>query len=58
MAFSGKAVFPIELEIPSFRVQTFNEMINEVGMRAQLNGNEEVYEIAQKYITAYQQWAT
>ena len=55
MAFGTEAVLPIELEIPNFRVQTFDEMINEVGMRVQLDGIEEVRETAQKRIAAYQQ---
>ena len=46
MAFGTEAVLPIELEITNFRVQTFDEMINEVGMRAQLDGIEEVRETA------------
>ena len=46
MAFGTEAVLPIELEIPNFRVQTFDEMINKVGMRAQLDGLEEVREMA------------
>ena len=57
MAFGTEAVLPIELEIPNFRVQTFDEMINEVGMRAQLDGIKEVRETAQKRIAAYQQRA-
>ena len=57
MAFGTEAVLPIELEIPNFQVQTFNEMINEVGIRAQLDGIEEVRETAQKGIAAYQQRA-
>ena len=57
MAFGTEAVLSIELEIPTFRVQTFDEMINEVGMRAQLDGIEEVRETAQKRIAAYQQRA-
>ena len=57
MAFGTEAVLPIELGIPNFRVQTFDEMINEVGMKAQLDGIEEVRETAQKRIAAYQQRA-
>ena len=44
--FGIEEVLPIELKIPNFRVQTFNKMINEVGMRAQLDGMEEVHETA------------
>ena len=57
MAFGTEAVLPIKLEIPNFRVQTFDEMINEVGMRAQLDGIKEVREMAQKRIAAHQQRA-
>ena len=55
MAFGSEAVLPIELKIPNFQVQTFDKMINEVGMRAQLDGLKEVRETAQKRITTYQQ---
>ena len=46
MAFGTEAVLPIELEIPNFRVQRFDKMINEVGMRTQLDGLEEIRETA------------
>ena len=54
MAFGTEAVLPIKLEIPNFRVQTFDEMINEVKMKAQLDSLEEVGETAQKRITVHQ----
>ena len=58
MAFKTDAVLPIEMEIPSFRVQTYNEMINEIEIRAELDGMEEVQEIVRKQVTTYQQKAT
>ena len=48
---------PIELEIPSQRVQTYVELINEIGLRARLNAIGETRDEVQRRVTAYQQRA-
>ena len=53
MAFAIEAVLPIELEIPSFQVQNFDEMVNEIMLRSKLDGIEEAHEAVKK--TSYLQ---
>ena len=57
MAFSIEVILPIEIEIPSFWVQTFDEMVNKIGLRSELDGIEEVHEAMKKWVLAYQQRA-
>ena len=57
LAFGSEAVLPIELELPSQRVQTYDELINEIGLRARLNAIGETRDVVQRRVTAYQQRA-
>ena len=42
LAFRCEAVLPIKLELPNIRVQSFDEMVNQVRLNAQLDALEEV----------------
>ena len=57
LAFGSETVLPIELEKPSQRVQTYDELINEIGLRARLNAIGETRDVVQRRVTAYQQRA-
>ena len=57
LAFGYEAILPIELELPSHRVQTYDELINEIGLRARLDAIGETREEVQRRVTAYQQRA-
>ena len=48
LAFGCEAVLPIELELLNIRVQSFDEMVNQVGLKAQLDALEEARELVQK----------
>ena len=48
---------PIELEIPSQRVQTYDKLINEIGLRDGLDAIRETRDVVQRRVTAYQQRA-
>ena len=45
---------PIELELPSHRVQTYDELISEIGLRAILDVMGETNEEVQRRVVAYQ----
>ena len=45
------------LAIPSQRVQTYDELINEIGLRARLDAIRETRDVVQRRVTAYQQRA-
>ena len=57
LAFGCEAVLPIELELPNLRVQSFDEMVNQVGLKARLDALEETRDLVQKRVAAYQQRA-
>ena len=58
LAFGSEAVLPIELELPNIRVQSYGEMVHQVGLNAYLDAMEETYNLVKKQIAAYQQRAT
>ena len=45
LAFGSEAVLPIELELPNIRVQSYDEMVNQVGLNAQLDAMEETHDL-------------
>ena len=53
LAFGSEAVLPIELELPNHRVQTYDELINEIGLRDTLDAIGETREVVQRRVTAY-----
>ncbi|XP_043804435.1 uncharacterized protein LOC122721306 [Manihot esculenta] len=57
LAFGTKAVVPIELQVPTHRVQFNSESTNDDKLRSNLDTLEEVREEAQVHTTAYQQRA-
>ena len=48
-------MLPIELELPIHRVQTYDELINEIGLRARLDAIGETRDVVQRRVAAYQQ---
>ena len=57
LAFGSEAVLPIELELPNIRVQSYDEMIDQVGLNAQLDAMEETHDLVRTRIAGYQQRA-
>ena len=45
LAFGSEAVLPIELELPSQRGQTYDELINEISLRARLDAIGETRDV-------------
>ena len=54
LVFGSEAILPIELELPSHRVHTYDELINEIGLKARLDAMGETKEEVQRRVTAYQ----
>ena len=54
LAFGLEAVLLIELELPNIRVQSYDEMVNQVELNAQLDAMEETHDLVRRKITAYQ----
>ena len=50
-------MLPIELELPNIRVQSYDEMVNQVGLNAHLDAMEETHDLVRRRIAAYQQHA-
>ena len=48
LAFGSEAVLPIELELPNIRVQSYDEMVNQVGLNAQLDAMEDTNDLVRR----------
>lgn len=55
--FCLQVILPIELELPNIRVQSHDETINEIRLRAQLDVMGEMNEEVQRRVAAYQHQA-
>ena len=57
LAFGCEAVLPIELELANLRIQSYDELVNDIGLRAQKDLLDEVSEEVNKRRHAYQRRA-
>ena len=57
LAFGSEAVLLVELELPNIPVQSYDEMVNQVGLNAQRDAMEETHDLVRRRIAAYQQHA-
>ena len=54
LAFRYEAVLPIELELRNLRIQSYDELVNNIGFRAHKDLMEELIDEVNKRICAYQ----
>ena len=57
LAFGCEAVLPIELELENLRIQSYDELVSDIGLRAQKDLMEELRDEVNKRKCAYQQRA-
>lgn len=57
-SFGFEAILIIKLGLLNIRVLSFNEMVNQMGIRALLDTMEETHDLIRKRIASYQQRAT
>ena len=54
LAFRREAIYPIEIELHNLRIQSYDELVNEINLRAQKDIMEEMNNKVNKRITANQ----
>ena len=57
LAFGCEAVLPIELELESLRIQSYDELVNDIGLHAQKDLMDKLSDEVNKRRCAYQQRA-
>ena len=57
LAFGTEAVLPIEFELENLKIQSYDELINDIGLRAQKDLIDKLSEEVNKRRCAYQRRA-